>query len=137
MWNNNQKTFFHKFGRQSRPFDHGLQCFDSQTENYNTRNLKSSHVLYWVDGMFHWLQVAIDNYLDGGYHVPVCHKDLNELLEEDTYKTEVYDGFSVQSTSGNNSDSRLGEDALFIHIYPNTFINRYGMCQWLGVICLK
>ena len=119
------------------PLTKELQCFDSQTENYNTRNLKSSHVLYWVDGMFHCLQVAIDNYLDGGYHVPVCHKDLNELLEEDTYKTEVYDGFSVQSTSGNNSDSRLGEDAFFIHIYPNTFINRYGMCQWLGVICLK
>ena len=111
MWNNNQKTVFHNVGHQ----------------NYNARNPKSSHILYWVDSMFHWLQVAIDNYLDGGYHVPVCHKDLNELLEEDTYKTEVYDGFSVQSTSGNNSDSRLGEDALFIHIYPNTFINRYGM----------
>lgn len=124
-----------------QPFDVKLVCSTKadqpQTQNYNARNPKSSNILYWVDGMFHCLQVAIDNYLDGGYHVPVCHKDLNELLEEDTYKTEVYDGFSVQSTSGNNSDSRLGEDALYVHIYPNTFINRYGMCQWLGVICLK
>lgn len=68
----------------------------------------------------------IDNYLDGGYHVPHCHEALNDLLEDDSYKTEVYDGFSVQSSTGNSEDSRVGLNSLYIHIYPNTFINRYG-----------
>lgn len=73
-----------------------------------------------------YLQVVIDNYLDGGYHVPVCHTGLNDLLENGTYSTEVYEGFSIQTTGGNNSDSRVGTQSLYAHIYPNLFINRYG-----------
>ena len=72
------------------------------------------------------LQVVIDNYLDGGYHVPSCHRDLSSNLDNSSYKIELFDGFSIQSSDGKGSDDRIGDKVLFGHIYPNIFINRYG-----------
>lgn len=73
--------------------------------------------------------MVIDNYLDGGYHVPICHKDLNALLDESSYKIELFDNYSIQSTLGGSDadeDSRIGNAAIFAHVYPNLFLNRYG-----------
>ncbi|VDI47047.1 choline monooxygenase [Mytilus galloprovincialis] len=78
-------------------------------------------------------KVFIDNYLDGGYHVEYAHKDLAGLIEPKDYKTAVFDGFSIQSSSGNKGEKegqdRIGSAVLFSHVYPNLFINRYG--PWL------
>ena len=41
-------------------------------------------------------KVFIDNYLDGGYHVEVLHKDLTTALNIDSYSTEVGEGYSIQ-----------------------------------------
>jgi hypothetical protein len=40
--------------------------------------------------------VFVDNYLDGGYHVEILHKDLTTALDIDSYTTEVGEGFSIQ-----------------------------------------
>lgn len=78
-------------------------------------------------------KVFIDNYLDGGYHVEFAHKDLAVLLNGKDYKTEVFDGFSIQSSSGsaeqNVGQGRIGNAVLYSHVYPSLFINRYG--PWL------
>ena len=42
----------------------------------------------------------MDNYLDGGYHVSVLHKDLTAGLDIDSYKTEVQERYSMQKVQG-------------------------------------
>lgn len=80
-------------------------------------------------------KVFIDNYLDGGYHVEYAHKDLASLLDAKAYTTEVFEGFSIQSSSGstdnNAGQERIGSNVLYSHVYPNLFINRYG--PWLDL----
>ncbi len=44
-------------------------------------------------------KVVVDNYVDGGYHVPFAHKGLSASLDLATYETAVHDGFSVQSVA--------------------------------------
>ena len=70
-------------------------------------------------------KVFVDNYLDGGYHVPVAHTDLAGQLDLASYRTEVFDRYVVQSCESGASD-RLGERALYVWIYPNLMVNRYG-----------
>src|SRR5258708_1152865 len=42
-------------------------------------------------------KVFVDNYLDGGYHIPHLHKGLNSVLEYKDYTTETGEPFSLQS----------------------------------------
>ena len=70
-------------------------------------------------------KVYVDNYLDGGYHVGMLHRQLSRQLKLGAYKTEVGDGFSIQSVKGQQSD-RIGDKALYVWLYPNFMINRYG-----------
>ena len=54
-------------------------------------------------------KVFVDNYLDGGYHVPVLHKDLTTNLDISSYATQVDEYYSVQKVSGDSSDDRIGK----------------------------
>eukprot|EP01040_Poterioochromonas_malhamensis_P011293 gene11293-12302_t len=82
-------------------------------------------------------KVFIDNYLDGGYHVPVAHKDLSANLDLKQYERKSYQTFHLQtcpSSSASDNDTRVsggnpGALAYYIYQYPNICINRYG--QWL------
>lgn len=69
-------------------------------------------------------KVYVDNYLDGGYHVPVLHRGLAAQLNLGSYRTETFDRFSIQSCRGKNE--RIGDGALYAWIYPGFMINRYG-----------
>lgn len=84
-------------------------------------------------------KVFVDNYLDGGYHVPYLHKGLASQLDLTTYETKIFDRFSIQSSAGTGgatgSDSaspgqdfaeRLGKEAVYAWMYPNLMVNRYG-----------
>lgn len=44
-----------------------------------------------------FLQVFCDNYLDGGYHVPYAHKGLASNLKLESYLTEVWPLFILNS----------------------------------------
>ena len=86
-------------------------------------------------------KVFVENYLDGGYHVPHLHLGLCNNLNVETYKTVIdeYVSFqSVHSANNNKNDEhsvdfaeRIGHLGLYIYIYPNLMINRYG--RWMDV----
>ena len=81
-------------------------------------------------------KVYVDNYLDGGYHVSYLHKGLAGQLDLDSYQTEIFERYSIQSGAGaaakkegapgSDFSERIGERVLYAWIYPNLMINRYG-----------
>ena len=95
-------------------------------------------------GRFHWLdrrrytldcnwKVFVDNYLDGGYHVPYLHKSLDSVLSYREYTIECGERFCLQSSplvsegaDPATADVRQGKRALYYWIYPNFMINCYG-----------
>ena len=79
-------------------------------------------------------KIYIENYLDGGYHVPILHKSLTGQLDLSSYKIDVKDGYVVQSVNGGDGDfqERIGDRALYVWKHPNLMINRYG--PWLSVV---
>jgi choline monooxygenase len=96
-------------------------------------NLKTLH---WFERRHYhfdcnW-KVFVDNYLDGGYHVPPLHKGLDSVLDYSNYKIENGARFCLQSspivTEGAEPETgavRQGERALYYWLYPNFMINWY------------
>ena len=77
-------------------------------------------------------KVFIDNYLDGGYHVPHLHKALNSVLDYKQYTIENEDRYCLQSSPMVASDedaatgaTRQGDRAWYFWQYPNLMINCY------------
>ena len=77
-------------------------------------------------------KVFIDNYLDGGYHVPHLHKGLSSVLDYKQYTIENEDRFCLQSSPMVSSDedaatgaTRKGDRAWYFWQYPNLMINCY------------
>jgi choline monooxygenase len=94
-------------------------------------------------------KVFIDNYLDGGYHVPYAHPGLTTHLNLADYQRKGFLNFHLQScpskattqdSTSSPEDAAIANtrltagsdqlrDALYIYQYPNICINRYG--QWM------
>lgn len=77
-------------------------------------------------------KVFVDNYLDGGYHVPYLHKGLNSVLDYRQYTIENEDRYCLQSSPMVQSDedaatgaTRKGDRAWYFWQYPNLMINCY------------
>jgi choline monooxygenase len=77
-------------------------------------------------------KVFVDNYLDGGYHVPHIHGGLNSVLAPGKYEIEAGARFCLQSSpmlsdksGGQTGAVRTGERALYFWLYPNFMINVY------------
>ena len=77
-------------------------------------------------------KVFVDNYLDGGYHVPHLHKGLNSVLDYKQYTIETEDRYCLQSSpmvaSGDDAATaatRTGDRAWYFWQYPNFMINLY------------
>jgi choline monooxygenase len=77
-------------------------------------------------------KVFVDNYLDGGYHVPHIHGGLNSVLDYSNYKIQTGERFCLQSSpivsnagEGKTAEVRKGERAFYYWIYPNLMINIY------------
>jgi choline monooxygenase len=79
---------------------------------------------YWFEQRVYHLEcnwkVFVDNYLDGGYHVPHLHQSLDRILDYAEYKIEIGDRFCLQS-----SPVSTGGQALYYWVYPNFMINCY------------
>ncbi|HEY1262362.1 MAG TPA: aromatic ring-hydroxylating dioxygenase subunit alpha [Terriglobales bacterium] len=93
----------------------GLNYFDSRT----------------YDIACNW-KVFVDNYLDGGYHVPHLHKGLNSVLDYKEYTIENQDRYCLQSSPMVASEedaatayTRKGDRAWYFWQYPNLMINCY------------
>jgi len=92
--------------------------------------------LHWFERR-HYLfecnwKVFVDNYLDGGYHIPYLHKGLDSVLDYPKYTIENGERFCLQSspvvTEGAEAQTgavRRGERALYYWIHPNFMINWY------------
>ena len=92
-----------------------LHYFDRRTYNINCN----------------W-KVFVDNYLDGGYHVPHLHKGLNSVLDYKHYTIENEDRYCLQSSPMVASDedaamgsARKGDRAWYFWQHPNLMINCY------------
>ena len=93
--------------------------------------------LHWMERRRYTLdcnwKVFVDNYLDGGYHVPHLHKGLDSVLDYTAYTIENGTRFSLQSSPmvSDGADPRTaavrrGPRAFYYWIYPNLMINCYG-----------
>ena len=91
--------------------------------------------LHWFERCRYTLncnwKVFVDNYLDGGYHVPHLHKGLDSVLDYTNYTIENGAHFCLQSSpmvAGGNDEvgtTRKGSRALYYWLYPNLMINVY------------
>jgi len=77
-------------------------------------------------------KVYVDNYLDGGYHVPHAHKGLSSVIEYTKYTIENFERACLQSSplsSDANTSAEVGATrqgrAFYLWIYPNFMINAY------------
>lgn len=79
-------------------------------------------------------KVYVDNYLDGGYHIPHMHPSLDQQLDMKSYRTDLYDGYNIQGSApgagldGDDDNQRIGDGALYAWLFPNFMLNRYGPC---------
>jgi len=77
-------------------------------------------------------KVYVDNYLDGGYHVPHAHKGLSSVIEYTKYTIENFERACLQSSPlSSDAGSEAGVAAtrqgraFYLWIYPNFMINAY------------
>jgi choline monooxygenase len=77
-------------------------------------------------------KVYVDNYLDGGYHVPHAHKGLSSVIEYTSYTIENFARSCLQSSplsSDSSSEASVANTrqgrAFYLWLYPNFMINAY------------
>jgi choline monooxygenase len=92
--------------------------------------------LHWFERRYYsfdcnW-KVFVDNYLDGGYHVPYLHKGLDSVLDYSNYMIENGKNYCLQwspivsdGAEAQTGAVRKGDRALYYWIYPNFMINWY------------
>jgi choline monooxygenase len=92
--------------------------------------------LHWVERRHYsfdcnW-KVFVDNYLDGGYHVPHLHKGLDSVLDYSKYTIENGARYCLQASpliskgaEMQTGSVRKGKRALYYWVYPNFMINCY------------
>lgn len=102
--------------------------------------------LHWMERCHYTLdcnwKVFVDNYLDGGYHVPHLHKGLDSVLDYSRYTIENGERFCLQSspmvsdgTETLTGAVRKGEQARYYWIYPNFMINWYEGVVDTNLVC--
>jgi choline monooxygenase len=93
--------------------------------------------LQWMERRSYTLdcnwKVFVDNYLDGGYHVPHLHKGLDSVLDYSEYTIANGERYCLQSSpmvsvgaDERTKAVRQGERAHYYWVYPNFMINSYG-----------
>jgi choline monooxygenase len=98
--------------------------------------LDLANKLYFFDRRVYTLncnwKVYVDNYLDGGYHVPHAHKGLSSVIEYTKYTIENFERACLQSSPlSSDSSSEAGVAAtrqgraFYLWQYPNFMINAY------------
>src|ERR1700692_2364633 len=98
--------------------------------------LQLTKTLHYFDRRTYMLQcnwkVYVDNYLDGGYHVPHAHKGLSSVIEYTKYTIENFERACLQSSplsSDANSEPGVASirqgRAFYLWIYPNFMLNAY------------
>jgi choline monooxygenase len=77
-------------------------------------------------------KVFVDNYLDGGYHIPHLHGNLAGQLDLASYRTTLFERCNVQTCDAHAAPGteelavRMRGGAVYAWIHPNLMLNRYG-----------
>ena len=98
--------------------------------------LELTRKLHYFDRRIYTLRsnwkVYVDNYLDGGYHVPHAHKGLSSVIEYTKYTIENFERACLQSSplsSDSSSEAGVASTrqgrAFYLWIYPNFMLNAY------------
>lgn len=121
--------------RQATPLADRLGPLTERLEATDWQGLRFVDRRVW-DIECNW-KVYVDNYLDGGYHIPHMHPSLDAQLDMSSYRTDLFADYSIQSSppAGTPDESlsydaaaRIGAEAMYIWLYPNFMLNRYGPC---------
>jgi choline monooxygenase len=102
--------------------------------------------LHWMERRHYELdcnwKVFVDNYLDGGYHVPHLHKGLDSVLDYSEYTIETGERFCLQTSpvltqaaEARTGEVRKGQRALYYWTYPNFMINWYEGVLDTNLVC--
>ncbi|MEQ9103062.1 MAG: SRPBCC family protein [Rhodothermales bacterium] len=70
-------------------------------------------------------KVYVDNYLEG-YHIPLVHPELCELLDYRSYETETFTHYSLQHSPIKNASTAYGPAdgaAYYYFVFPNLMLN--------------
>ncbi|WP_371185938.1 aromatic ring-hydroxylating dioxygenase subunit alpha [Thalassotalea maritima] len=125
-----QHWVFINFSHNPVPFE---QQFAGLIEQFS--NLSVSDVTYYSSSHYqlncNW-KVYVDNYLDGGYHVPILHKGLSSALDNRHYQIANGERYNVQSCptkvmvddTNPFANVRSGTARYYWH-YPNMMFNFY------------
>jgi choline monooxygenase len=120
-----------------RPLNESIAKVNSVAEEDLEKQFQRLNLanLHWLERRSYTLncnwRVFVDNYLDGGYHVPHLHKGLDGVLDYSNYAIENGERYCLQSSpmvSGADDEvsaSRKGKLALYYWLYPNFMINSY------------
>ena len=107
-----------------------LQLYDELSKDYS---INANWALY------------CDNYLEG-FHVPFVHKDLNEVLDYNSYDTEIDEYFNLQIGYAKNVDEcfnipKKHKDygkkiaAYYYWLFPNLMLNIYPWGISINLVC--
>lgn len=112
------------------PVAAGLGEFSERIAALNLSSLRFRERRVYEVGC-NW-KVYVDNYLDGGYHVPHAHKGLSSVLNYSDYAIESAARACLQSSpidaAGGDPDAasaRRGAAAHYLWIYPGFMLNWY------------
>ncbi len=116
---------------QAAPLRDFLGALVGRVTPLNFRNLKFVERRSYIQ-QCNW-KVYVDNFLDGGYHVPHMHKGLNSVLDYTNYTIENVDRCCVQSSpvavdkssEASAAATRKGDRAYYFWQYPNFMLNWY------------
>lgn len=127
-----EKWVLAKIEGQGPPPNGGAALFEGRlNEEIAGLNLAKLH---WFERRRYVLncnwKVFVDNYLDGGYHVPHLHKGLDSVLDYSEYRIENGERYCLQSSPMVSKDDevgavRAGKRALYYWLYPNFMLNYY------------
>jgi choline monooxygenase len=107
--------------------------------------LKITETLKYFDRRIYTLncnwKVYVDNYLDGGYHVPHAHKGLSSVVEYTKYTIENFERACLQSSPLDSSgalESSIGATrqgtAFYLWVYPNFMLNAYSGVMDINIV---
>ncbi|HVS81275.1 MAG TPA: aromatic ring-hydroxylating dioxygenase subunit alpha [Pyrinomonadaceae bacterium] len=130
-----QWVFVRLDGGHNPPLNNAQSDFDNSLGTDLIKQFQSLN-LNWLERRRYTLncnwKVFVDNYLDGGYHVPHLHKGLDSVLDYSNYTIENGERFCLQSSPMVNrigddvvSAVRTGQRARYYWLYPNFMVNCY------------
>lgn len=110
----------------------GLDALEDRLGERDLARVRHVHSAEWVVDA-NW-KTVVDNYLDGGYHVPHMHPSLNAQLDMQSYRTELCGTGSIQTAGAGDGVERIGDGAVYAWLHPNFMINAYGPCIDTNVV---